>query len=79
MYIIYVNNTLPLAHEISRHFWAAYGFSNSKNFNLKNFFQNAENFCDANRTEKMKTEKTEKIIEKIKNEVHRAFLQVILV
>ena len=22
---IYVNNTLPLAHEISRHFWAAYG------------------------------------------------------
>ena len=24
MYIIYVNNTLPLAHEISRHFWAAY-------------------------------------------------------
>ena len=23
--IIYVNNTLPLAHEISRHFWAAYG------------------------------------------------------
>ena len=27
MYIIYVNNTLPLAHEISRHFWAAYGFS----------------------------------------------------
>ena len=25
MYIIYVNNTLPLAHEISRHFWAAYG------------------------------------------------------
>ena len=23
MYIIYVNNTLPLAHEISRHFWAA--------------------------------------------------------
>ena len=23
-YIIYVNNTLPLAHEISRHFWAAY-------------------------------------------------------
>ena len=30
MYIIYVNNTLPLAlavHEISRHFWAAYGIS----------------------------------------------------
>ena len=25
MYIIHVNNTLPLAHEISRHFWAAYG------------------------------------------------------
>ena len=28
MYIINVNNTLPLAlavHEISRHFWAAYG------------------------------------------------------
>ena len=28
MYIIYVNNTLPLAltvHEITRHFWAAYG------------------------------------------------------
>ena len=27
-YIIYVNNTLPLAlalHKISRHFWAAYG------------------------------------------------------
>ena len=27
MYIIYVNDTLPLAlavHEISRHFWAAY-------------------------------------------------------
>ena len=24
MYIIYVNNTLPLAHEISGHFWAAY-------------------------------------------------------
>ena len=27
MYIIYVNNTLPLAlavHEISRHFWAPY-------------------------------------------------------
>ena len=31
MYIIYVNNTLPLAlavHEISRHFWAAYGYTN---------------------------------------------------
>ena len=35
MYIIYVNNieimvnnTLPLAHEISRHFWAAYGKTN---------------------------------------------------
>ena len=30
MYIIYVNNTLPLAlavHEISRHFWAAYGMA----------------------------------------------------
>ena len=27
MYIIYVNNTLPLAHEISRHFWAAYGWT----------------------------------------------------
>ena len=27
MYIIYVNNTLPLAHEISRHFWAAYGLT----------------------------------------------------
>ena len=26
MYIIYVNNTLPLAHEISRHFWAAYDY-----------------------------------------------------
>ena len=28
MYIIYVNNTLPLVlavHKISRHFWAAYG------------------------------------------------------
>ena len=25
--IIYVNNTLPLAHEISRHFWAAYGLT----------------------------------------------------
>ena len=25
VYIIHVNNTLPLAHEISRHFWAAYG------------------------------------------------------
>ena len=24
-YIIHVNNTLPLAHKISRHFWAAYG------------------------------------------------------
>ena len=29
MYIIYVNNTLPLAHEISRHFWAAYGMNSS--------------------------------------------------
>ena len=30
MYIIYVNNTLPLAltvHEISRHFWAAYDYT----------------------------------------------------
>ena len=30
MYIIYVNNTLPLAlavHEISRHFWAVYAKS----------------------------------------------------
>ena len=30
MYVIYVNNTLPLAltvHEISRHFWAAYGLT----------------------------------------------------
>ena len=30
MYIIYVNNTLPLAlavHEISRHFWAAYALT----------------------------------------------------
>ena len=29
MYFIYVNNTLPLAlvvHEITRHFWAAYGW-----------------------------------------------------
>ena len=24
IYNIHVNNTLPLAHEISRHFWAAY-------------------------------------------------------
>ena len=31
MYIIYVNNTLALAHEISRHFWAAYGLSLWKN------------------------------------------------
>ena len=39
---IYVNNTLPLAHEISRHFWAAYAWtthSHSEKFNkmLKNF------------------------------------------
>ena len=27
MYITYVNNTLLLAHEISRHFWAAYGIT----------------------------------------------------
>ena len=29
VHIVYVNNTLPLAlavHEISRHFWAAYGY-----------------------------------------------------
>ena len=33
-YIIYVNNTLPLAlavHEISRHFWAAYSLFTSHN------------------------------------------------
>ena len=30
MYIIYVNNTLPLAHEISRHFWAAYALTDNK-------------------------------------------------
>ena len=30
MYIIYVNNTLPLAHEISRHFWAAYELTGQK-------------------------------------------------
>ena len=32
MYIIHVNNTLPLAlavHEISRHFWAAYDKTNA--------------------------------------------------
>ena len=31
MYIIYVNNTLPLAHEISRHFWAAYAETSKLN------------------------------------------------
>ena len=30
IHIIYVNNTLPLAHEISRHFWAAYGLTRSQ-------------------------------------------------
>ena len=30
LHILYVNNTLPLAHEISRHFWAAYGCIDNK-------------------------------------------------
>ena len=34
MYIIYVNNTLPLAHEISRHFWAAYGKTDGSRITL---------------------------------------------
>ena len=41
MYIIYVNNTLPLAHEISRHFWAAYGVTTVYNYAIfiKNKFE----------------------------------------
>ena len=40
MYIIYVNNTLPLAHEISRHFWAAYGSYEQKFivFNYRDYY-----------------------------------------
>ena len=39
MYIIYVNNTLPLAlavHKISRHFWVAYGLTRQSYCTVKN-------------------------------------------
>ena len=39
MYIIYVNNTLPLAlavHKISRHFWVAYGLTRQSYYTAKN-------------------------------------------
>ena len=49
MYIIYVNNTLPLAHEISRDFWAAYGFAELSESELSTILEekDAENTKNA--------------------------------